>query len=108
MSRTVKFKDIRFTLFIISISLNGKNEKDALIIDFLDRQYSTNDYIKQVLYRLACDDFKATYVQFNGNISNKTEINSSANNMEPSSQENDNIEEEEKSSDIAVDLSNFM
>ena len=42
MSRTVKFKDIRFTL-------NGKNEKDALIIDFLDRQYSTNDYIKQVL-----------------------------------------------------------
>ena len=101
MSRTVKFKDIRFTL-------NGKNEKDALIIDFLDRQYSTNDYIKQVLYRLACDDFKETYVQFNGNISNKTEINSSANNMEPSSQENDNIEEEEKSSDIAVDLSNFM
>lgn len=101
MSRTVKFKDIRFTL-------NGKNEKDALIIEFLDRQYSTNDYIKQVLYRLACDDFKATYVQLNGNISSKTEINSSANNMERNSQENDNLEEEEKSSDIAVDLSNFM
>ena len=30
MSRTVKFKDIRFTL-------NGKKEKDALIIDFLDK-----------------------------------------------------------------------
>ena len=35
-------------------------------------------------------------------------MNSSANNMERSSQENDNLEEEEKSSDIAVDLSNFM
>ena len=101
MSRTVKFKDIRFTL-------NGKNEKDALIIDFLDRQYSTNDYIKQVLYRLACDEFKAAYVQFNGNIPSKTEVNSSANNMETSSHENDYIEEEDKSDDIAVDLSNFM
>ena len=89
MSRTVKFKDIRFTL-------NGKNQKDALIIDFLDKQYSTNDYIKQVLYRLACDDLKAAYVQFNGNIPSKTEVNSSANNMETSSHENDYINEEDK------------
>lgn len=101
MSRTIKVKDIRFTL-------NGKNEKDALIIDFLDKQYSTNDYIKQVLYRLACDNIEATY----GHNSGKYLINGvdGDNAIKKSNicQENDNIVLDEEDTKSAVDLANFM
>lgn len=101
MSRTIKVKDIRFTL-------NGKNEKDALIIDFLDKQYSTNDYIKQVLYRLACDNIEAVYGHKNGKYLINGVDGDNAIKKNNICQENDNIVLEEEDTKSAVDLANFM
>lgn len=37
----------------IRIRLSEAKEKDKIIIDFLERQYSSNEYIKSLLYNMA-------------------------------------------------------
>ena len=44
----------------IRIRLSEAKEKDKIIIDFLERQYSSNEYIKSLLYNMALSSINTT------------------------------------------------
>ena len=70
----------------IRIRLNEEKEKDKIIIEFLERQYSSNEYIKSLLYNMALSSVNTT------NMYNMGEVRT-------------NMETKNKSTDIVISQS---
>lgn len=59
-------KEIRF-------KLNYNNNKDKIILDYLDKQYNSIEYIKMLLHYIAINEFDNSNILFNRNINIATQ-----------------------------------
>ena len=65
----------------IRIRLNEEKEKDKIIIEFLERQYSSNEYIKSLLYNMALSSVNTTNMHNMGEVRTNMETKNKSTNI---------------------------
>ena len=61
----------------IRFKLNENNDKDKIIIDMLNQEYSATDYIKALLFKIAVNGQQGIHMSFSGAVGNINVSNSS-------------------------------
>lgn len=99
----------------IRIRLNEVKEKDKVIIDFLERQYSSNEYIKSLLYNMALSSLNTVNMDNLGEVRTSMDIKNK-NASKNTSQNGINTEhtgtiiknEEDEIKDLVNDMKEFF